>query len=350
MQKRPLDFQSGKDNFRRREATRPTHYDAVPIDELSRQADRWLRDCRMRGHTQASQDFNQLIVNKVIWFLRREKYSDCGEDELSDFLLYLQEAHLTPYGRWGDGEKEISSRAFKPLSRSSILTYYRYLKIIFSWLCDRDVLEVSPMRRIKPPECQENQREGFNEDEFNSLLEAASQTTNGKRDRALLLFMIDSGARASEVCAIRMEDIDLDQQRILLHGKGKKNRQVYVGVRTTRAIYEYLQQGRRDVERDAHEPLFLSRTGEALGTSGLLCLFRRLRKAAGLRGKCYPHMMRRTFATEFLAAGAPIKDVQRQMGHSTSKQTMEYLYSSEIRLQDTHRRFSPADRIRSKNR
>ena len=76
MKNQPHEFKSGKAVARtRREKVAPAFYDALPVDVLEVEADRWMRDCRVRSYTKASQQLNFVIVSKLLWYLRREKTS-----------------------------------------------------------------------------------------------------------------------------------------------------------------------------------------------------------------------------------------------------------------------------------
>ena len=132
-----------------------------------------------------------------------------------------------------------------------------------------------------------------------ALLRAAERSLQRNRNRVLILLMFGTSPRASEVCSLRLSDLDLNNRSCTVIGKGNKRRQVFFGRDTARALWAYL--GERFDSREqasmAQEPVFLADRGALAGDpmtrSGLLQLFGRLGKAARLQGvRCSPHTMR----------------------------------------------------------
>ncbi len=134
------------------------------------------------------------------------------------------------------------------------------------------------------------------------------------RERAIVLVLVDTGVRASELVRLTLAGVDLDAGRVLIRqGKGKRDRLVFLRPQTTSTIRAYLAE-RAQVEPKAS--LFPStRTGGPLTPNGLLQLCRRLGCKAGV-DQCHPHKFRRTFATWALRSGMNIHAVQRLMGHA----------------------------------
>jgi site-specific recombinase XerD len=128
------------------------------------------------------------------------------------------------------------------------------------------------------------------------------------------------------VCGLTVGDLDLHAGRCTVEGKGGKKRTVPFSRETKRALYNYLN----EQEREATEPLFLSDRGTGAGgamtRAGLLCLFRRLGKAAGLQGvRCSPHTARHYFAVSYLKAGGNVFSLQQTLGHTHISQTQKYV-------------------------
>jgi site-specific recombinase XerD len=130
-------------------------------------------------------------------------------------------------------------------------------------------------------------------------------------------------------------------------GKGNKQRRLYFGARTAKALWAYLNEEARDPEG----ALFLADNGpydgEPLTRHGLLQLVRRLGRKAGIEtARCSPHTFRHTFAIEFLRAGGNVFTLKELLGHTTLAMVNRYVALAQADLEAQHRRFSPGDRLR----
>jgi integrase/recombinase XerD len=160
------------------------------------------------------------------------------------------------------------------------------------------------------------------------------------RDVAIMLVLVDSGLRVSELCALTRSDYDKKQGRLQIrHGKGDKARLVFLGQAGQRALWRYL------VEREdlvAGAPLFATASGRAMDSGGV----RKMIMRAGLRAGVYgasPHRFRHTFAVNFLRNGGNILALQDLLGHSSMEMVRRYARLAEVDLATAQKRASPAD-------
>jgi site-specific recombinase XerD len=162
------------------------------------------------------------------------------------------------------------------------------------------------------------------------------------RDKAIVLFMADSGLRRAEVCALNWQDIDMQSGLVKVkQGKGKKDRSAVIGATTRRALLAY----RRTLsDRDgAATPVFQSRYGERFTGSGLRCIFRRLSKRTGIAVS--PHAMRRTFAILSLRAGMGALHLQNLGGWEDLEMVQHYAQMVDDDLLAEHKAHSPVDNL-----
>lgn len=151
------------------------------------------------------------------------------------------------------------------------------------------------------------------------------------RDKALVMFLADTGVRRAELLAIRWEDVDMQTGAVLVaRGKGGKFRTVFVGAKTRRVLLKY----RRDSS---------SKEGRIfpLTVNGLGSLLNRVGEKAGM--KVTAHSLRRTFATLALRSGMSIAHVSALLGHSSLEMTRHYIRLLVDDLQEAHERHSPID-------
>lgn len=158
---------------------------------------------------------------------------------------------------------------------------------------------------------------------------------NGLRDEALLLFMLDTGPRANEVCTLAVGDVSWQQRLAKVVGKGAKERYVPFSAATAKAMQRYMLRARAG-ESDR---LFLSEEGPALTTSGLLQLCQRIGHEAGV--ELHPHKCRHTFAISCLRSGASVFALQKTLGHTTLDMSLRYASVMTEDLVNNHKPHSP---------
>ena len=158
-----------------------------------------------------------------------------------------------------------------------------------------------------------------------------------RNPRPIILTLVDTGVRASELCSITIADVDKRNKRIFIWGKGAKERIVYIDASTARAIWRYLTI-RPDARPD--DPLFVTREGRPLNRHSVRLLIGRLGRRAGIPN-ANVHRFRHTFAINFLRNGGNAYTLQRLLGHSTLKMVKTYLALAAQDDSDNHRRASP---------
>lgn len=208
--------------------------------------------------------------------------------------------------------------------------------------------------KIKMPEYPDKVIEPFTAEEIKKLLKAAEystawQTRTGKRtkskrptykrDIALILTLLDSGVRNTELRQLCIKDYDSDNGRLYIaRGKGGKRRFVVVGNRTRKALWRYLVSRKKP---KADEPLFITSTGHTIDKRNLNHLLTNIADLAGVTD-VYPHRFRHTFAITFLRNGGNVFVLKELLGHSTLKTVTIYAQIAEIDI-DAAAKHSVAD-------
>jgi integrase/recombinase XerD len=247
-----------------------------------------------------------------------------------------------------------------PLSAKYIRNVYAVLSVFFRWAQAEFDLP-NPMVKVPTPRFQKPPVEPFKKEEIEALLKACEYTqeastdqrkkfmmkrVTARRDRAILLTLLDTGLRASELCALRIGDVDQKAGRVeIRHGiqggaKGGKGRVVFLGKVTRSALWRYLTE--RADATDPLAPLFLSKINRPLNKNALRQLINALGQKAHVK-KSYPHRLRHTFAITYLRSGGDVFTLQALLGHSTLQMVQHYTRVAEIDLEQAHRRASPAD-------
>jgi integrase/recombinase XerD len=161
------------------------------------------------------------------------------------------------------------------------------------------------------------------------------------RDVAILELLYASGLRASELCDLKVSDLNLSVGCVRVFGKGGKERVVPVGGAAVEAINEYLAQCRPTLERTPSETLFLSRTGKPLERVALWMLVEKYGRKSGILKHISPHVLRHCFASHLLTGGADLRIVQELLGHADVGTTQIYTHVDQGRLKSIHEKYHP---------
>ena len=189
---------------------------------------------------------------------------------------------------------------FTQLSLETRHRYFREVRCFFNWLVDARFLDENPFRGMRNVRLPQRIVEPFSADDIARLLAACdAETAIGARDRAMVLCLLDTGVRCSELVQLDLSDLDPAAQRIRVrHGKGNKQRVVPFAERCASTLEHYLS-----FRGDASGPLFLAsdqrgglQPSVALRPNGLKQMLRRLGRRAGV-SKVHAHRFRHTFAT-----------------------------------------------------
>jgi integrase/recombinase XerD len=243
--------------------------------------------------------------------------------DLIRYLSYLREEKLAP---------------------PSIARHLIALKMFYRFLRLEERVEQNAVELLSSPALWERIPQVLSPESVDKLLEAPQpQDRFYLRDRALLETLYATGARASEVVDLTLNNLHLDSAFCKCQGKGSKQRVVPLGRKAIEALRVYLDQLRPKLVKAAPEAewVFVSRGGRPLGRVRLWMLIKKYARRAGLNPKVSPHTLRHSFATHLLAGGADLRTVQELLGHANIRTTQHYTHVDRERLKAIHRRFHP---------
>ncbi len=219
---------------------------------------------------------------------------------------------------------------------------FRPLRTLLLWLEDEEIMPPdwkNPIRKVKAPKLPVEPIEPVSLEDIHALLETCKHTFSGTRDKAMILGLLDTGARAKEFLNLNLEDIELSTGSALIRqGKGRKPRMVFLGRKTLRAVRAYLR-----FRRDRNPALWVSVHGDRVTYAALRCLLRRRAQFASIRDIPTPHDFRRAFALIMLRNGVDVFALQKLMGHSDLQVLRRYLAQTDQDIQAAHMRGSPVD-------
>lgn len=197
----------------------------------------------------------------------------------------------------------------------------------------------NPIRKVKVPRGKIKPLPGISLADVGKLLDACEGKT-ALRDRAILLCLLDTGARRAEVIALSIKDVDLlTGAMVIRHGKGDKQRTVYLGRKSKKALRAYLKT-RAKLEPD--EPLFATIQGTRFTIGYLQIIIRYLAKIAGIHCPGL-HDFRRACALDMYKRGVDLLAISGLLGHSSLEVTRKYIDNKDDDLRKAHEKGSPVD-------
>jgi integrase/recombinase XerD len=239
-----------------------------------------------------------------------------------------------------------------PLDRGvtvhTINTYMRSIRAFWSWLVREEFILSSPFDKVRIPKPPQKITPTFTGNQLESILRSIDTSTgNGFRDLTIILILLDSGIRASELVNLTTTDVNLDDGIITVFGKGYKYRAVPIGSKVQRTIWKYLLRHRPEPANPLCSNLFLSGSGYPLTVNTLEAIVERRCMKAGIEGvRCSPHTFRHTCAISYLRNGGDVFALQRILGHETLDMVRSYVNVAMYDLQAMHQRYSPVDNLK----
>ncbi|MCD6097322.1 tyrosine-type recombinase/integrase [bacterium] len=209
------------------------------------------------------------------------------------------------------------------------------------FLCQNGVIEVNYAAYIDIPRGEKRLPTILSLPEIFSLLSIEFEDTPaGRRDRAILELLYDTGMRISEVAGLTLKDVDLSAGEIKVIGKGKKQRFVPVGRELRSALENYLSVRGELAHSEDIDHLFLSRRGHPLEVRSIRRIVEKYLSLATDK-EATPHSLRHTFATHMLEQGASLVAIKELLGHASLSTTQIYTHLDLAHLKEVYKKAHP---------
>jgi integrase/recombinase XerD len=251
-------------------------------------------------------------------FIQKKEWKEVTPEEIHKFMSFLKE---------------------KDYASSTICRMLVAVKVFFRFLKKEGEISLDLGRYFETPKMWQLIPEVLTMEEVDALLaQPKKEDPQGARDLAILELLYASGMRVSELCSLRLND--LNDTFVKVRGKGKKERIVPVGKKAIEAIDHYLLKFRGEM-REEHAPLFVSSRGKQIDRVTVWSRVKAYAKAAGIEKEVSPHTLRHSFATHLLENGADLRLIQDMLGHEDIGTTDRYTHVTGNRLKKAFNTFHP---------
>jgi site-specific recombinase XerD len=235
----------------------------------------------------------------------------------------------------------------EPISPRTLQCHVRVLKAFSSWLYLEGYTAENRLKNLKLPKAPDKIVEPLTPEETKTVIASIDKATpTGFRNYAILLTVLDTGLRASEVANIRLGNLNLDGGFVKVMGKGAKERIVPIGKVVQKTLWQYIDMVRAKPASNEGDNLFLSSTGQPITVNTIKLMFSRLAKTSGVT-RLHTHLCRHTFAINYLINGGDIFSLQEILGHTTLEMVRHYLHFTSSQVAAQHHKYSPIDKLHS---
>lgn len=290
------------------------------------------------------------LTDEYVSYIRLEKnYSSYTvseyEKDLQDFLAFLQQENIEQLDKveYAVARLYVTRLYDRSYARSSISRKISAIRSFFKFVNARYGIEDQAFRLLYHPKQEERLPAFFYQQELEKLFEVTmGEDFRSIRDHALLELLYATGIRVGELVEINIQDIDFYLGIVKVMGKGRKERFIPFGNYAEEALQNYMDNSRPQImKQKKHTKLFVNLRGDPLTDRGVRYILDDLMEKASLHTNITPHMIRHTFATHLLSAGADLRSVQELLGHSHLSSTQVYTHITNEHLRQTYLQTHP---------
>lgn len=300
--------------------------------------------CLSEGKSQHTIAIIEAALRRLAGYLRERNMEaslvQLGPEELRGFSVYLH--HRPRYAC-----HPFTKAQPQKLSGHTVNGYMRALRAFWSWLSKEGLITENPFDKVKVPKAPKKVIPVFTNEHLQRLFSSIdTRSATGFRDYAVMLTLLDTGIRCSELINLELTDLDLQNRLLRVKGKGAKERLVPFGSRVQKALWKYIRVYRTEPATPNKNRLFLTRAGYPLSKDRLEAIVEQYGKRAGVSGvRVSPHTFRHTMAISFLRNGGDVFSLQQILGHSTLEVLRGYINLALSDISRVHQRSSPADNL-----
>jgi integrase/recombinase XerD len=247
--------------------------------------------------------------------------------------------------------------ASQEVSNKTVLNYHTGLSALWTWCLNENLVSEHIVTKVARPKPEQRDIKPYNQSEVRDMIaslthsrpyvrpgkrESTHSLRHPERNKAIIYLLLDTGIRASELCNLRIHNMNARNRSITVMGKGKKERTIPFSARTGQVLWRYLAQRKGD---SAADYLFVTEQGRKMERTRILRILTVIGRRAGVHG-ANVHRFRHTFAINYLRNGGDAYSLQMMLGHSTMEMVKHYLNIAQADLEKNHKIASPVDNWR----
>ena len=209
----------------------------------------------------------------------------------------------------------ISKKKEEGLKDSTLEHFRSVFSAYFGWLHREGLIDKNPVVNLGTIKVAQKVKDVFSDIDMEKMRQGCKRLV----DKAIICFLASTGCRVAELVGLDISAVDLENMECIVHGKGNKDRTVYMDAVTAMYVRNYLA-----MRHDDNDALFVNKFGDRFETGGIRDMLKRLEIYSGVK-KIHPHKFRRTLATNLHKRGMPIQSIAAILGHSKIETTMKYI-------------------------
>ena len=215
--------------------------------------------------------------------------------------------------------------------------YLTVLNSFYNFLIENNIIKNNPCEVIKLPKLSKKLPNYLTIEEVDRLLNINTTKVYDYRNKAMMETLYACGIRVSELCNIKLSDIDFNEYTIKIFGKGSKERIVPINESSMEALKIYINDYRPFLlKTKVSDYVFINNFGNVISRVGFFKILKKLCKDAGIEKDVSPHTLRHSFATHLLNNGANLRVIQHLLGHSNITTTQIYSHLSNESLKEAY--------------
>ncbi|QNG58785.1 tyrosine recombinase XerC [Bacillus sp. PAMC26568] len=269
--------------------------------------------------------------------------------DLEDFFIFMKEQSIVDLQliTYSDTRLYLTLLHQKNFARKTISRKISALRSFYRFLNREKLVKENPFASVSLPKKEQRLPQYFFEEELEKLFTLSNTSEPiGQRNQALIEVLYGTGIRVSELCQIKLSDLDLHIGTVLVNGKGGKQRYVPFGSFAQDTLEQFISAGRKqlllkDKQNRDHDTLFVNHRGGPLTVRGVRHILNEMIKKTSLTMNISPHMFRHTFATHLLNEGADMRSVQELLGHAHLSSTQIYTHVTKDHLRNIYMSHHP---------
>lgn len=261
----------------------------------------------------------EIDLNQFEEYLKQNKIKNPNFGQIRNYIKFLEEKKYK--------ERTISRKI------STLKSYYKYLE-------SEKIIKDNPLNLISNPKTPKNLPNYLNYEDIEKMLNTPEENKVGEREKLIIEMLYSCGLRVGELVNIKITDINQKERKILIHGKGKKERYTYYGTKCQNLLKIYLK------NYEPKDYLLTNKHQKKLDEKIVRNIVTDISRKSGIEKHITPHTLRHTYATHMLNEGADLKTVSELLGHENLSTTQIYTHVSNERLREVYLKNHP----RAKNK